>query len=65
MITYETNLNCDGQNCKILPVTALHKNSITATLVVLARGRRDDWVIIDGEHYCPDCAEIIKPSSTN
>lgn len=60
-ITYEANLNCDGKDCKTRPLTAMIlKNPEIAKNIALNMGKRNDWVIIENEHYCPDCAEIFK-----
>lgn len=62
MITYEANLNCDGQNCKTRPVTgATHRIPMIAMTLAKQNAIAFDWVFIDDEHYCPDCAEITKP----
>jgi len=59
-ITYEANLNCVGKDCKTLPLTLWFSNvSRKANQMVLDAGYRNDWVTIDDEHYCPDCAEKV------
>jgi len=60
-ITYEANLNCDGKDCKTRPITGCREVPRHAKKVVLYWAERADWVTIDDEHYCPDCAELIKP----
>jgi len=59
-ITYEANLNCDGKDCKTQPVTALDSVPATARRMAFIKGASCDWVIIEDEHYCPDCAEVFK-----
>jgi len=56
-ITYEANLNCDGKDCKTRPVTAFHEDPEYAKRYALQKSKDCDWVIIEDEHYCPDCAE--------
>ena len=58
-ITYEANLNCDGKDCKTLPITVFHKVPRIARRVAFIKGASCDWVIREGKHYCPDCAEIV------
>jgi len=69
MITYEANLNCDGQNCKTYPITNpitnYHEPPCQAKILAKQRARFQGWVFIDGEHYCPDCAEVTKPVNGN
>jgi len=59
-ITYEANLNCDGKDCKAVPLTLWFKSIIPEKNMVVAMGKRNDWIIIEDEHYCPDCAEVFK-----
>lgn len=58
--TYEANLNCDGKDCKTRPVTSL--NYVTAQQArnkVWMKAKNQDWVFIEDEHYCQDCAEKV------
>jgi len=59
-ITYEANLNCDGKDCKTRPITLeLWTDPKVAKYFLLEKAKKQDWVIIDDEHYCPDCAEKV------
>jgi len=59
-ITYEANLNCDGKDCKTVPITLWFKNVSNAKNVVVDVGYRNGWATIEDEHYCPDCGEVFK-----
>ena len=60
MITYEANLNCDGAGCKTSPVTSsLYEKPGTAKYFLFAKAVKIDWVFINDEHYCPNCAELF------
>ena len=61
MITYEANLNCDGQDCEAEPVTSLRPSPGSAKRLAEHEATQKEWVIIEDEHYCPDCAEIVIP----
>jgi len=64
-ITYEANLNCDGADCKTRPIVRHHENPAIAKRIVLQGGRHNDWVTIEDEHYCPNCAEIWTAKNPN
>jgi len=59
-ITYEANLNCDGKDCKTVPVTGLTwRDCQIAAGIAKNDAEAQGWVFIDDEHYCPDCAEKL------
>ena len=59
-LTYEANLNCDGKDCKTRPVTGIiWEDYRVAAAVVKHTAKEQDWVFIEDEHYCPDCAEKV------
>lgn len=56
-ITYEANLNCDGKDCYVRPVTDNHERPWQARILAKKKARFQDWVFIDDKHYCPECGE--------